>query len=344
MKELKEDFQVHECAQKPTGSVPWVRQRLHGVEAGSVDYECNADFLELPFPIAYPPPQSASSQRARMIDNLPLKTLVHDGLTIEGYSRAAVQTYWRIPELKVGFDMGGSPWSFMGTQTVFITHGHLDHLAALPAYVARRRMMKMDPPTIYLPAEIVEPVERMLRSWQRLDRGRMLCTLVGVAGGEEYELSREHVMTPFATKHTVPSVGYVIWERRKKLKPEYQGLTSDEIRNIRLSGTEVSAEVRVPLVCYTGDTAPQGLDSFPAVYEAKILITELTFFRPEHRKDKIHKFGHTHLDDILERAERFQNELIVFAHFSTRYHETQTRRAIEKRLPPGLRERVELWL
>ena len=31
-----------------------------------------------------------------MIENMPVKTLAHNGLTIEGYSRAAVQTYWRI--------------------------------------------------------------------------------------------------------------------------------------------------------------------------------------------------------------------------------------------------------
>ncbi|HID22364.1 MAG TPA: metal-dependent hydrolase, partial [Planctomycetaceae bacterium] len=41
-----------------------------------------------------------------MIENLPLKTLQHKGLTLEGYSRAAVQTYWRVRELKLGFDFG----------------------------------------------------------------------------------------------------------------------------------------------------------------------------------------------------------------------------------------------
>jgi ribonuclease Z len=279
-----------------------------------------------------------------MIDNLPLKTITHKGLTIEGYSRAAVQSYWRVPELKLGFDLGGSPWSFMGTQSFFISHAHLDHMAALPAYVARRRMMKMDPPTIYVPAEVVEPVDRMLKSWQKLDRGRMLCELVGVEPGQEIELSREHVVTVFATKHTVPSVGFVVWERRKKLKPEYQSLTGDQIRDLRLAGKEVSAEVRLPLVCYTGDTAPPGLDNAPGLYESMVLITEMTFFRPEHRKEKIHKFGHCHLDDIIERAERFQNERIILAHFSTRYHDQQLRKAVEKRLPASLRERVELWL
>ena len=70
-----------------------------------------------------------------MPKNAPIKTLVHRGLTIEGYSRAAVQTYWRIPEFKLGFDLGGQPWEFMGTPTWFVSHMHLDHMAALPVYV-----------------------------------------------------------------------------------------------------------------------------------------------------------------------------------------------------------------
>ncbi len=67
-----------------------------------------------------------------MTENLPFDTLKHKALTIEGYSRAAVQSYWRIPELKIGFELGASPWTFMGNRTFLVTHGHLDHLAALP--------------------------------------------------------------------------------------------------------------------------------------------------------------------------------------------------------------------
>ena len=118
-----------------------------------------------------------------MIQNLPVKTVQHKGLTIEGYSRAAVQTYWRIPELKVGFDLGAQPWSFMGTPTWFVSHAHMDHLVALPVYVARRRMMKMDPPTIYLPECVVEPMQRILRLYTRLDRGRLPCELLPIVAG-----------------------------------------------------------------------------------------------------------------------------------------------------------------
>lgn len=278
-----------------------------------------------------------------MLNNLPLSTLKHKALTIEGYSRAAVQTYWRIPELKLGFDLGGSPWSFMGTQTFFVSHAHLDHLAALPVYVARRRMMKMEPPTIYLPAEVVEPVQRMLKAWQRLDRGRMNCELIGVSPGDVIELSREHRVRVIPTQHTVASVGYIVYDVRKKLKAEYHGLSGNEIRDLRLAGNEVTAEALTPLVCFTGDTSPAGLDGHADTYQAEVLITEMTFFRPDHRKEKIHKYGHMHLDDILDRADRFENELIILSHLSTRTAADAAARALKKRLPTSLYDRIHLW-
>ena len=88
-----------------------------------------------------------------MVENAPILSMHHAGLTVEGYSRAAVQSYWRIPELKIGFDLGAQPWDFMGTPTWLVTHTHLDHAACLPVYIARRRMMRMEPPTLYLPEE-----------------------------------------------------------------------------------------------------------------------------------------------------------------------------------------------
>src|SRR5438128_12132721 len=99
-----------------------------------------------------------------MIENAPFLSCRHAGLTIEGYSRAAVQTYWRIPELKIGFDLGAPPWDFMGTPTWLITHTHLDHVAAVPVYVARQRMKPMEPPTLYLPSHGWQDVRRRLRS------------------------------------------------------------------------------------------------------------------------------------------------------------------------------------
>ncbi len=311
----------------------------------------------------------------RPVDNAPYYTLKHDGLTVEGWSRAAVQSYWRVPELNIGFDLGAQPWDFMGTPTWFVSHTHLDHIAALPVYVARRRMMKMEPPTIYVPEEAVEDVRLLMKAIQRLDRGRQDREVVkGIAAGGVIELGRNHVVKAFKTQgsgvaadeipddelespdhvvrvvdsvHTIPSRGFVVYEKRKKLKKEYLGLPGAKIKELRLAGeaagNPIIEEVEDPIVAYTGDTAPAGLDNTPAFFKAKILITEMSFIRESHRREKIHKFGHMHLDDFIERADRFENERIVVAHFSTRYHPNEIRRTLDKKLPPALRKKMYLW-
>ncbi len=79
----------------------------------------------------------------------------------------------------------------------------------------------------------------------------MAVELVGMRPGTEIELSREHVVTAFPTKHTVPSLGFVVWERRKKLKPEYQVLEGDQIPRyspLRPGGEPRSADA-VGLLC-----------------------------------------------------------------------------------------------
>lgn len=289
-------------------------------------------------------PSDALADAIGSVDNAPSLGLHHQGLSIDGYSRAAVQTYWRIAELKIGFDLGAQPWDFMALPRYFITHSHLDHIAALPSYVARRRMMKMEQPTIYLADHSLATVDQLLRVFSRLDRGRLPCKLVPITPNQEIEISRELVVTTSAMRHSIPALGFIVWERRKKLKPEFAHLTGDQIRDIKLSGTDVTHEVRIPLVAYTGDTSPAGLDDCPDMYRAKILITEMTFVAPEHRRDRIHKHGHMHLDDFVDRQNDFQNELVICGHFSVRYNEQQIRRWVDRALPDRLDGRLKLWL
>ena len=71
---------------------------------------------------------------------------------------------------------------------------------------------------------------------------------------------------------------------------------------------------------------------------------EMTFVAPGERAAVIHKFGHTHLDDVIARADRFENEVIIASHFSTRLHPDQILRIVDKRLPDSLRGRLKVWL
>ncbi|MDO4558250.1 MAG: metal-dependent hydrolase, partial [Planctomycetia bacterium] len=265
--------------------------------------------------------------------DIPYHSMKHRDVTLQGFSRAAMQTYWRIPEYRIGFDLGAQPWNFMGTPTWCVSHAHLDHLAALPAYLARRRMMKMEPPQVFLPEPALDLVERMLRVWSRLDCGGLPVNLRGVVPGDEIPLSRELVLTVHETYHTIPSVGYILWERRNKLLEQYQGMTSDEIRDLRLSGVPITREIRRPVVAYLGDSRPEGLDRNPEMYEAGLLIVETTFVSSHHRPEKIHRRGHIHLDDLVVRRERFHNERIVASHFTLRSTSREIERTVRRMIP-----------
>lgn len=279
-----------------------------------------------------------------MVRDLPIKRHPFKDLTIEGYSRAAVQTYWRVGELNVEFDCGAHPWMFMGTPNLFISHTHLDHLAMLPNYIARRRMMKMEPPRVFLPGEYVEKVARLLKVWSQLDRGGFPCELVGLEHGDRVDISREVFVQAYATEHRIPSLGYVVFNRRKKLKPEFLPLTGDEIRRLRESGVEISYELHFPRVAYLGDSNPLGMDRNPIFYETEVLIMELTFVEPGHRGDKIHKYGHIHLDDLIARREKFRNELIIASHFTARSTTERVHQCVADRLPDMLDGRLKLWI
>jgi ribonuclease Z len=279
-----------------------------------------------------------------MLSNSPYHSLALNGLTIEGYSRAMVQSVWRVPEFDIGFDAGAMPWQFLNTAHWFISHTHLDHLAALPVLVSRREIMGFPVgTTIYLPESMVDPVWEMLQLWEKLDRGPMGCSLKGLQAGDEVEIGREHLVKAYAMVHPVPALGYILWERRHKLKPEYAGLPGDHIRDLKKQGVEVTFEHRSPLFAYTGDTSPQGLDENPDFLRAKFLVTEMTFTRPNHPRENVHAYGHMHLEDFVERADRFENERVIVGHVSSRYELSEAQEAAAQRLPERLRERVMIW-
>ena len=79
------------------------------------------------------------------------------------------------------------------------------------------------------------------------------------------------------------------------------------------------------------------------MYQAKILITEMSFVRPNHRREKIHKFGHMHLDDFIERADRSRTNDNLRP-LQPRDNPPEVRRVVEAKLPQRLLDRVRLWL
>ena len=281
------------------------------------------------------------------IDNVPNYRVQHRGLTIEGYSRAAVQTHFRILPIGICFDMGACPWSYVSTPRVALSHLHLDHAAALPSYVGRRQMLRMSPPTVYVPEQTVGAVRAMLDAWAVLDVASLDCELVGLSPGQQVSLSNRIFMRAVPMAHPVPTLGYILYERRTKLKSQYQGLPSVEIGRLARQGTQVKQAHDVPIVAYVGDTGAAGLDAHPDIYRAQVLVTEITFVRPNPNAEtleKIRRFGHLHLVDVLERADAFQNELILVSHLTTRHDRQDILEFLDQDVPAALRQRMVVWI
>jgi ribonuclease Z len=93
-------------------------------------------------------------------------------------------------------------------------------------------------------------------------------------------------------------------------------------------------------MAFTGDTLPEVVERESVVREAKVLVMECTFIDDRVSVASARDSGHVHLFELAERAELFQNETILLTHFSARFTAEEIEKALDKHLPPGLRERV----
>eukprot|EP01033_Poteriospumella_lacustris_P009766 gene9766-6993_t len=149
------------------------------------------------------------------------------------------------------------------------------------------------------------------------------------------------LVRPFHTEHRVPSHGYALYTiRQGMLLPQFRELTSEQISKLRIDGISIKEpDVEQLEIVYTGDTLFSGLlrpeNAF--VFQAPILIMELTYL--DGKREKAIDKTHVHLDDVVEHAERFENQQVVFVHLSQKYSASMALEILRDRLPSGLMER-----
>ena len=182
----------------------------------------------------------------------------------------------------------------------------------------------------------------------------------------EHRISKRHAIRAFATTHPVPSQGYVAYGTKEKLKPEFIGRDASEIKALKAKGVEITTVVSVPEVAFTGDTTIDWVDRArgfaPSVMDgargegnvlrdvdavaadalrARLLICECTFVDDRCSAEDARRFGHTHVDDIVARADAFRDVgAILLIHFSARYKAEEVREALARRLPEALKVKV----
>lgn len=270
-----------------------------------------------------------------------LTTVTAGPYTVRGVSVGGVYTSLAVPELGIVFDAGISPRSAGGIDTILLSHGHADHVGALPALLGIRALHgKTKPPRVVMPAEIVDDLNAALEALSRLQRWPLAIEAVGMQPGEEIELRGDLRVRAVRTFHPVPSLGYVIVRRVSKLRPELHGRPGAEIAARRRGGENVmTTEDRLELA-YATDTLVSVLDHSPDLLHARVLVMECTFLDERKTLEAARAGCHVHLDEVIERAAKFQNEHIVLMHVSQLYRPDEVATILDKRVPPGLRERI----
>lgn len=261
------------------------------------------------------------------------------GYEIEGISVGGQQTSIVIPRLSVAFDAGRCPQRCVYADVMCLSHTHMDHAGGCGMYVATRGLLKLAPPTVLLPRSRTEAFAAFMDSLRALDDSELNHKAVGIEPGSRYTISKLFEIAPFKTAHPVPSQGYVVYGTKQKLKSQYAGLDGTAIKELREQGVEITDKVEVPEVAFTGDTTAAWIDD-PAnadALRAKLLIMECTFVDDSVSKEDAEAFGHTHIDDLVARADKFQNEGILLIHFSARYKADEVRSALDAKLPESLR-------
>jgi ribonuclease Z len=261
--------------------------------------------------------------------------------SVRGISVGGVYTSLAVPELGIVFDAGASPRSSCAIDTILLSHGHADHVGALPAFLGIRALSgKTRPPRVVMPAEILDDLTCALAALSRLQRFPLEIEAIGMLPGDEIALRGDLRVRAVRTFHPVPSLAYLIVRRIAKLRPELAGLTGPQIAARRRGGEAVTDHEDRLELAYATDTLISALDHAPELFAARTLIMECTFLDDRKSIEAARAGCHIHLDEVVERADRFANDHVVMMHFSQIYRPDEIAGILDARLPPELRKKV----
>jgi ribonuclease Z len=264
-------------------------------------------------------------------------------LTLNGYSRSTIETYVKVNELNICFDIGKCPMELVAVPQVFISHFHGDHSLGLPYYIAHRNLAKLETAQIYVPAAAEAHIHAMIQAHAQLEQARRKYTLIPVESGMKLPFRRNMVMYMFATDHRIPSVGFQVLETRQKLRPEYAQLSSLELVALKKKGVAISSSCEIPRITYVGDSTIQVFEWHPEILKSEVLLTECTFLSEDHYEEAQSR-KHIHIRDIVKYIDLIESKYIVLMHFSMRYTRQEIKYYVDRWIPPAHKERIRLLI
>jgi ribonuclease Z len=212
-----------------------------------------------------------------------------EGVTVVGTSVGARATAFALPELGVALDLGRLTPTLAAQPVVLLSHGHLDHLAGLLAYLnVRARFHEDEPTVVFGPPALTEPLREALAVMPGMEpvrkRMRLDEVIRDAAPGIDVQLVGGHA-SPFPMDHTVPTLGWAIW-----------GSQGDR-----------------PLLVYALDGSTEPFAAAPELLDARVAIVECSF--PEkNRRIAARIAKHAHVLDWVELAGELPCDALVLAH------------------------------
>ncbi len=262
---------------------------------------------------------------------------------VQGISVAGENTVVHIPELDLCFDMGSCPRAVLPSKVVAITHGHMDHVGGLAYFCSQRRFQGMGEARLVCHEQLAPAVRKMMAGFAELEGQVTPYELVPLAEEGELEIKNNIFLRLFKTEHTDNSAGFVVVERRSKLRDEYMELPQEKLRELKDRGVEITRTLQVPLVAFVGDTAPGPTLLREDVRRAQIVIAECTFVEPGHR-DRARIGKHMHLEDVAEWLPLLECEKLVLVHLSRRSNIRLARKQLDKLVKREHADRVEFLM
>lgn len=245
------------------------------------------------------------------------------GIPLEGLATGGEATSIRVPSWGLIFDIGVCVPQTIAHRyhSLLISHGHCDHAAAFIYLLGQRGMKKLEPIDVYLPVELVQPFKRLIEVWQDIEGYERHANFFPVHPGQTFSLRTGQQVTALQTVHRVPSLAYVVGV--KKARP---------------------GEPFEPQLCVTGDTKIEFVMQHELARQAKVMVHEVTAWDQKRSVEQTRERGHTHVQEIIDRAELFsQHRKLVLVHRSPRHSRRFAQSVVDEQFPEELREKTVIF-
>ena len=87
------------------------------------------------------------------------------------------------------------------------------------------------------------------------------------------------------------------------------------------------------ILSYCADSGPGLFTAHPEVFSSEVVLIECSFFSPGDR-DRAHRYGHTHLEDLVPHLGGFGCRHLVLLHASRRHRMREIEALLETEVQP----------